>query len=59
MTSAPIEPAPGAGGGQDLPTTDLGAHGPAEDTGEDTGGGRTQPPGYPETVDPGRGPVPG
>ncbi|GAB7193358.1 hypothetical protein NUM3379_40680 [Kineococcus sp. NUM-3379] len=55
MTSAPIEPAPAAGGGQDLPETDLGAHGPAEDT----GAGPTQPPGYPEAVDPAEGPVPG
>ena len=58
MTSAPIKPVPGTGSGQDLPGTDLGAHGPAEDAGADTGED-TQPRGYPETVDPARGPVPG
>ena len=55
MTSAPIEPAPGADG-PGTPPTDLGVGGPAEDTGPE--GAPTQPPGYPESVDAAEGPVP-
>ena len=57
MTSAPVEPGSGSGDGADdgvdAPAGDLGVGGPAEQAGE---GGALTPPGYPEEVDPARGP---
>ena len=67
MTTAPVEPGPGGSGldegtgenaAEGVPAGDPGVVGPAEDTGGDGDENRsTTPPGYPDEVDPARGPV--